>query len=159
MRICPIISRQLFFNQIINSLSIIVFSICQQIRLYSFQSIDYKETIALSIFVGLLVGFIIFYRKESSLFGENQLKFNNSKWMTYWILIISEKITFSALLGLKLNGTLWVLAALKVFVTIYFLMDNVFFHKIQKIRNTILNILHLFLILITIFNINYFRGS
>ena len=51
--------------------------------------------------VFLLAVILIVCAVEMHSFGENHLKFNKGQALEYWLLLIGEKIVFSAILGSK----------------------------------------------------------
>lgn len=132
---------------LINLLYIFIFASIEQVRYNGINSLlNFNSILVIGIMSVLLIFSLVFCSYQSSYFGENQLKFHRGKWMIYWIIVVLERIIFCSLIASKYEENLIAILAIKLIIIVYFMCSEIFYFKIQKRRNILIQVLHLLLI-------------
>ena len=66
--------------------------------------------------------------------------------MNYWIIVVLERIVFCSLIASQYEENLIAILVIKSIIIVYFMCSELFYFKIQKRRNILIQILHLLLI-------------
>lgn len=106
---------------------------------------NFPTLITLGIMEMFFVGLMLFCWRGGQFFGENQGKFQENKFMRYWMVTGLEKLLTSAIIGSQGGYYLYMIGGIKLLVLVYFCADKVYYSKVQNYRCMIINGLHLLL--------------